>query len=75
FTSIKDSLTEFKDSFTSIKDSLTSIKVISDEKNTYVDEFRLLDETLRVACFPAGVRSTLDHSVGLSRSQSLTGNA
>ncbi|MEH2038390.1 hypothetical protein [Nostoc sp.] len=44
--------------------SKSSIKVISDEKNTYVDEFRQLLETLRVACLRAGVRSTLDYSVG-----------
>ncbi|MEH2063066.1 MAG: hypothetical protein V7K50_12375 [Nostoc sp.] len=44
--------------------SSSTAKAISDEKNTHVDEFRQLLETPRVACFPAGVRSTLDHSVG-----------
>ncbi|MEH1843127.1 MAG: hypothetical protein V7L20_31435 [Nostoc sp.] len=33
-------------------------KVISDEKNTYVDEFRLTSAALGTS------RSTLDHSVG-----------
>jgi hypothetical protein len=40
-----------------IWDAPFTLKVISYKKNTYVDEFRQLLETLRE-------RSTLDHSVG-----------